>query len=250
MLSATSLRGAVASAMGKANDATREISGVIARVFDPLVALITAWLMPRKSSDNRLVRWLACNTPNIMSVTRALLGLTVSWRIYHASSTLECLAWSMAVLLLIVSDRLDGELARKLKVVSRFGGFIDPLGDKLFILSLMYVLCLRLDSIALWHVVIILAIIEGLNALVGWTSGILYNLLSASNAAGATWPGKVKMTEECLIVFVGVALLMHPSADTPFMIVMCYATIPMAIGSLYGYSRRGVDSARQLLAAR
>lgn len=45
-----------------------------------------------------------------------------------------------AILLAMLSDALDGYLARRYKQISRFGTFIDPLADKLFVLFVLGIL--------------------------------------------------------------------------------------------------------------
>jgi len=53
------------------------------------------------------------------------------------------------------SDRLDGQLARKLGVTTRLGATLDPLADKIMYLGILWILASRYDSTllhAIWWI--------------------------------------------------------------------------------------------------
>lgn len=64
---------------------------------------------------------------------------------------LESPSWRMsAVLLAMLTDSIDGYLARKRKSVTRFGAILDPAMDKLFVFFALTILCFE-DRLALWE---------------------------------------------------------------------------------------------------
>ncbi len=77
-----------------------------------------------------------------MSVYALVPNLLSGIRLFLAPVVLFCPSSWRAWLLVIagVTDILDGYLARRWKVSSQLGAILDPLGDKAFIFSLMYVL--------------------------------------------------------------------------------------------------------------
>ncbi len=90
--------------------------------------------------------------PNVLSVLR-LLGVPVFlWAII---SERDGLALSL-LLLSGVTDYLDGKIARQFGMESRLGQFLDPIADRLYILTTLVGLVWR-DIIPVWLVVVLLA---------------------------------------------------------------------------------------------
>jgi cardiolipin synthase len=89
--------------------------------------------------------------PNIVSMVR-LAGLPLFlWLILVP----EADGWALVVLLLSgISDYLDGYLARKLHQTSRLGEILDPVADRLYILSTVFGLAYR-DIIPWWLAILL-----------------------------------------------------------------------------------------------
>jgi cardiolipin synthase (CMP-forming) len=90
--------------------------------------------------------------PNVLSFLR-LVGVPVFlWLILVGHD-----GWALAVLMASgVSDYLDGKIARHYGMVSRIGQLLDPLADRLYILSTLVGLA-YVDIIPWWLVAVLLA---------------------------------------------------------------------------------------------
>ena len=89
--------------------------------------------------------------PNILSMLR-LLGVPLFiWLLVG-----DQIGWAFVVLTLSgISDYLDGKIARHYDLVSRLGQLLDPLADRLYILSTLIALAWR-DILPVWLVVLLL----------------------------------------------------------------------------------------------
>ncbi|MEO8828620.1 CDP-alcohol phosphatidyltransferase family protein [Lapillicoccus sp.] len=90
--------------------------------------------------------------PNALSALR-LVGVPVFlWLLFS-----DQLFWSFVVLALSgLTDYLDGKIARRFAMVSRVGQLLDPLADRLYVLTTIVALALR-DVIPLWFLILLLA---------------------------------------------------------------------------------------------
>lgn len=109
--------------------------------------------------------------PNMLSLLRlALLPFMVPLFLIPA----EWAAWICLVLYIFgsLTDFLDGWLARRLKQTSEFGAFIDPLSDKIFVVTTMLMLVAidRIDRFSAVAVAVILIrefVVSGLREYLG-----------------------------------------------------------------------------------
>lgn len=114
----------------------------------------------------------------------------------------------VAVIIFIVAsltDMLDGKIARKYNLVSNFGKFMDPLADKLLVMSAL-VSMVALEDLAAWVVIVILArefAITGFRTLA----------MEANIVMAASWWGKVKTTTQ--MIMIPVVLLKLPFSCMP-----------------------------------
>jgi cardiolipin synthase len=90
--------------------------------------------------------------PNVLSALR-LVGVPVFlWLLFTHQDV-----WAFIVLALSgISDYLDGKIARRFHLVSRLGQLLDPIADRLYVLTTLIALALR-DIIPLWLLVVLVA---------------------------------------------------------------------------------------------
>jgi cardiolipin synthase len=90
--------------------------------------------------------------PNVLSMLRLVCVPVFLWLILTYQDN-----WALVVLILSgVSDYLDGKIARRYNMVTRVGQLLDPLADRLYILSTLLGLAWR-EIIPWWLVVILVS---------------------------------------------------------------------------------------------
>src|SRR2546428_12100507 len=105
------------------------------------------------SNNAKLLRRRAMNIPNSLTVSR-LLAIPVLMALLLLRFPGHDQVAAGLFVLFSLTDTLDGELARRRGTVSDFGKFLDPLADKLFVLSVLIVL-VQEGLVAAWIVVVI-----------------------------------------------------------------------------------------------
>ncbi len=98
----------------------------------------------------RRAEW--CNLANAVTSVRVALAPVLVYLL--ARGLYECALWTFLVAGL--SDALDGFVARHLHQLTRFGATLDPIADKLVIVSSVVALAVR-DLLPLWLVLVIVA---------------------------------------------------------------------------------------------
>ena len=143
----------------------------------------------------RPLRQEITDLPNLITLARiAMIPLVLIWIDNYSPrySALACAVFLVAAL----SDALDGYLARRMGLVTVVGKFLDPLADKLIVLSTLVVLVAR-DRVPAWLVVILMSrelAVTGLRAIAS-SEGLVI--------AAGQW-GKIKTA----LQLVGIAFLL------------------------------------------
>jgi CDP-diacylglycerol--glycerol-3-phosphate 3-phosphatidyltransferase len=106
------------------------------------------------------------NAPNAITLTRIVMIPVFLWFTYHESrvdSFIACLVYAVTS----ATDFLDGWIARRKGQVTLIGKFLDPLADKLVVISAL-VMLVHLGRVGAWVVILIIArefIISGLRTI-------------------------------------------------------------------------------------
>jgi CDP-diacylglycerol--glycerol-3-phosphate 3-phosphatidyltransferase len=97
--------------------------------------------------------WEIDNLPNRITMFRIVLIPIILFSLYFNTKTLNYVAaWTFV--LASISDFFDGYFARKRKLVTVFGSFLDPIADKFLVISSLIML-LELHRIHVFVVVIL-----------------------------------------------------------------------------------------------
>src|SRR3954462_1592145 len=129
------------------------------------------------------------NAPNLMTLGRIALIPVLLWLLYYENRRNSFIA-AMVYAVCALSDWFDGWLARISNKVTTLGKFLDPLADKVIVLSAL-VMLVRLGRVAVWVVVVIVArefLISGLRTIAA-TEGLV---ISASQ--GGKWKTSLQLT--------------------------------------------------------
>ncbi len=140
------------------------------------------------------------NLPNKLTIIRMCL---VPFFIFFALMENISGNWIIAGVIFLVAaltDYLDGAIARKYNIVTDFGKFMDPLADKVMVVSALIVLI----PTQVVHPVVVIIIIAREFAVNG------IRMLAASsdgNVIAANWWGKVKTVLQIVAVIVAFLML-------------------------------------------
>lgn len=138
------------------------------------------------------------NLPNKLTILRVILIPVFLLVLFLAPAPLNRYIAVAIFIIASLTDMLDGKIARKYNLVTNFGKFMDPLADKLLVMSAL-VSMVALKDLAAWVVIIILArefAITGFRTLA----------MEANIVMAASWWGKVKTTVQMMMV---VVVLLH-----------------------------------------
>ncbi len=173
------------------------------------------------------------NVPNILTMFRVvlivpfvilLLGGNAGW--FGENLLIPCIWADVIFVVASLTDLFDGKIARKYNLVTNFGKFMDPLADKMLVITALILFTAdgRLNVIALIIIVAREFIVSGFR-LVASDKGIVI--------AAGMW-GKVKTTVQMIMA---IALMIHLDLQWFFILeqVLIWASVALTVISLADY---------------
>ena len=159
------------------------------------------------------------NLPNKLTLLRiCLIPVFVILMLSQVSNffLISCIIFIIAS----ITDFLDGKIARKYNLVTDFGKFMDPLADKLLVLSAL-ICMIEYDLVAGWMVIIIVAR--------ELTVSIL-RAIAADNGKviAASGGGKIKTTSQMIAI-----ILLLIGANYSNSQIVFVGTIAMYIATIF-----------------
>lgn len=175
------------------------------------------------------------NLPNALTISRLLAIVPLMFLLLADFPYHDQVAAAVFVLFSL-TDTMDGQLARRTNTVSDLGKFLDPLVDKLFVLSVLIVL-VQEGLVAAWVVVVIFA------------RELLITLLrtvaaSQGRALPAAPLGKTKTVAQVAAIVLLILQRPYPLLGLPATLMLALAlllTVSSAVDYLYRW--RGVIAA-------
>jgi cardiolipin synthase len=156
--------------------------------------------------------------PNLITLGRLLSAPVLAWLLIQ-----NRFFWALNLIVLAgVSDWLDGYIARRLRLDGRLGVILDPLADKVLLVTLFVVLAV-LRLIPLW--MLALALGRDLAIVLGAT---LLRLLRGAHKFLPTMLGKVSTFFQIVLVLLSVCF-----AAFPYQIVLWLKTTALALSAAF-----------------
>ena len=173
--------------------------------------------------------------PNLISVLRIFLSIPVVWMLLEQRFDIALILFAIAG----ISDGLDGFLAKHYGWQSRLGGLLDPLADKVLLVSSY----LSLALLGLIPGLLMLLVI--LRDLVIVTGALVYNFRVRELEANPSLISKFNTLAQIVLVLAVVldrGLIELPGVLLQGMIWLVYATtVASGVNYVWVWSRRAAD---------
>jgi cardiolipin synthase (CMP-forming) len=169
------------------------------------------------------------NLPNVLTLIRILtVPIFLEFLAYHRY-------WEALVVFAIggITDFFDGLTARWLNQQTALGAYLDPVADKLLVISSFIMLGL-IDGIPMWLTVVV--VVRDILIVVGY--GAIYLLVEEKMAVRPSRIGKWSTSLQLLTLAVALVVLhdgdlLHPYVLTVFIALSASATVASGLQYLY-----------------
>ena len=165
------------------------------------------------------------NLPNKLSIARVLCIPAITVLLYMNDDTCRLIA-GVLFILGSLTDLLDGHIARKYNLITDFGKFIDPVADKLLVLTTL-VMLVRSGLMEAWVVIVILCrelAVDGLRMVAVGQGRVI---------AAGKW-GKWKTTFQMVTITV-ILLLNKACFETWYTGILTGASVALTLWSAVDY---------------
>lgn len=169
------------------------------------------------------------NLPNLFTMLRILLVPAFFLCLYYQlQGTESMVVWTRVILaIIILSDFFDGFLARLLKETSTLGSVLDPLADKLFVLT-SYIVLAVFQQLPPWLAIIVVS--KDILVVTGWLLVIvLYHRIEVRPSYIGKAATAFQFFTVCGIIFIPETI----NIDWLF-----YLTGMLTVGALFHYGLR------------
>lgn len=182
------------------------------------------------------------NLPNILTLSRILL-IPVFVLVYFLPTPNNYLWAALLFGLAAATDWMDGYLARKWGQITPFGAFLDPVADKLIVVT---ALLLLIDShSSLWLTLPAIVIVGReivISALREWMAE-----MNSRGVVAVSWLGRAKTTIQMVAIFL--LLANNPDElERPWVLMgygLLYAAAVLTLISMFNYLRAAWPTLRE-----
>lgn len=166
------------------------------------------------------------NVPNALTVLRIVLVPFFVWQYMRGNQIVALVIF----LIVQLTDLLDGMIARRFNLITSFGKLMDPLADKLLLISVL--ICFTItNKLPLWVLLVIAA--KELLLIIGGAYALKKHMVVQSQFLG-------KMATVLFAGMVVAVLLSLSPLDT----ILMYAGVAASLGALVFYATNLIRSIR------
>lgn len=174
--------------------------------------------------------------PNVISILRILLVVPIVWQLLNREFGFSLLLFLVAG----ISDGLDGYLAKRNHWQSRLGSILDPLADKLLLVS-SFVALFWLQLVPWWLLLAVLS--RDLIIVVG---AVLYHVRIGEYEMEPSWLSKVNTFMQIMLVLTLVfSLGLYPLPETmsvSLVYLVLLTTLASGINYVVVWGRRALNA--------